>query len=124
MPPLSPHLSIYKPQITSVLSILHRITGVVALLVFLEGLLWLLALATGERYFIWLKALFTSPLGLGVQLGMTWCVFYHFYNGVRHLFWDVGLGFSLRVVTRSGIAVLLLTFLSWGCWWWAWWRVG
>ena len=116
--PLSPHLQVYRPQITSVLSITHRLTGVA--LAFGSVLLvwWLVVLAAGsETRYIEVNALLRGPIGLVLMLGWTWALFFHLANGVRHLFWDAGLGFDLATTTRSGwavvIASLALTALSW-----------
>ena len=115
--PLSPHLQIYRPQITSMLSILHRITGVGLTLGGVVVVWWFLAAATGPEYFATVDGLLTSWLGLLVLLGLTWALCYHLLNGIRHLFWDMGYGFELQTVDRSGIAVAagsgVLTVLLW-----------
>lgn len=115
--PLSPHLQIYRPQITSVLSILHRITGVGLLLGGVLVVWWLLAAATGPEYFALVDGLITSWLGHLVLLGLTWALCYHFLNGIRHLVWDTGRGFDLEMVDKSGMAVVIgsavLTALLW-----------
>jgi len=115
--PLSPHLQIYRPQITSTLSILHRMTGVGMALGAALVVWWLLAAATGPEYFALVDGLLTSWLGLLVLLGLTWALCYHLLNGIRHLFWDMGYGFELETVDRTGIAVAVgsgvLTVLLW-----------
>ena len=115
--PLSPHLSVYRPQWTSVLSILHRITGVgMALGAFLI-VWWFLAAATGDDYFEVVDGLLTSWLGYLVLLGLTWALCYHFLNGIRHLWWDTGRGFDLEKVELSGkltvAGSVVLTALVW-----------
>ncbi len=115
--PLSPHLSIYKPQLTSLLSILHRATGaVLALGTFLVGY-WLVAIALGPESYAVAQQLFESWLGKALLAGWSWAALYHLCNGIRHLFWDLGLGFTLKQVYWSGSAVvitsLLLTLLLW-----------
>ena len=105
--PLSPHLTIYKPQITSVLSILHRVTGVALTLGAVLVVWWMIAAATGPEYFAFADGLVTSWIGGLVLLGSAWALCYHFANGVRHLFWDMGYGFDLNIVTRSGQAVIV-----------------
>jgi len=111
--PLSPHLQIYKPQITSVLSISHRISGIFLLLglICMFGFVTLVSL--GENYYkIWLY-FSNSILGEIVLMGWVVALFFHMLNGVRHLFWDYGIGMSLNVVKWTGIVVCLLTiFLS------------
>ena len=116
--PLSPHLTIYRPQITSVLSILHRILGVAlffGLLVLLWSLIFLIY--TPESANSWLWKFFNSTLGIGMIIVWSYSLFFHACTGVRHLFWDIGCGFPLNAVTWSGwLAIfmsLLLTAISW-----------
>ena len=115
--PLSPHLQIYRPQITSVLSILHRMTGVGMALGAVLVVWWLLAAATGPEYFATVDGLLTSWIGHLVLLGSSWALSYHFLNGIRHLVWDIGYGYELETVDRSGIAVVIgsgvMTALLW-----------
>ncbi len=115
--PLSPHLQVYRPQLTSVLSIFHRMTGVGLALGAVLVVWWLMAAATSPRYFAVVDGLLTSWLGLLVLLGMTWALAYHLLNGIRHLVWDLGYGFEMETVNRSGIAVVIgsgvLTVLLW-----------
>jgi succinate dehydrogenase / fumarate reductase cytochrome b subunit len=103
--PLSPHLQIYRPQITSVMSIFHRITGVSLLLGGILVVWWLMAAATGPEYFALVDGLLTSWIGNLVLLGLSWALCYHLLNGIRHLVWDMGYGFELDMVDKSGIAV-------------------
>lgn len=115
--PLSPHLQIYRPQITSVLSILHRITGVA--LAFGAVLLtyWLTSTAYGPEAFARAQALLGSWFGRLVLLGMTFSLFYHLANGIRHLAWDAGWGYELPRLRKTGILVIVaavaLTILTW-----------
>ena len=115
--PLSPHLTVYRPQVTSVLSILHGITGVGLTLGAALAVWWLLAAATNDAYFSFVDGLLTSWLGHVVLLGLTFSLAYHFCNGIRHLIWDMGYGFDLEVVENSGKAVVIaavaLTVLIW-----------
>jgi succinate dehydrogenase / fumarate reductase cytochrome b subunit len=114
--PLSPHLQIYRPQITSVLSIVHRITGVGLAFGALGLVCWLAAAAAGAQAFEAINALWGSALGILFLVGSAWALFYHLLNGIRHLFWDVGIGFELETASRSGWAVVIgsvaLTALS------------
>lgn len=117
--PLSPHLQVYKPQMTSVLSILHRATGV-ALALATIVLVWVLvAAATSESYFDYVIALLSTTLGKLALLGWTFALFYHMCNGVRHLFWDMGYLFKLQNAFRAGWLVLftasILTLITWCC---------
>ncbi len=115
--PLSPHLSVYRPQWTSVLSICHRITGVGMTLGAGLVVWWLLAAATGEDYFEFVDGILTSWLGHLVLLGLTWALAFHFLNGIRHLWWDTGRGYDLDKVELSGKIVvagsLILTVILW-----------
>lgn len=116
--PLSPHLQIYSRQITSVMSILHRITGIV-LAVGSLGLLWVLvSLSLGEQAFAATQACLASGLGQAAVFAYSACLMYHFFNGIRHLFWDAGKGFAIPNVYRSGYAVLVLTAVSTLAIWW------
>ena len=107
--PLSPHLSVYRPQITSTLSILHRLTGVALAFGTLLLAWWLIAAAAGPGAFETAQGFFASIVGRIILFGFTGAVFYHLCNGIRHLFWDVGLGFELKVVSQSGYLVLAAT---------------
>lgn len=115
--PLSPHLQVYRPQITSVLSILHRISGVILAVGSLLLIYWLAAAATSDQAFETAQSVIGSFFGRLFLFGWTIALFYHFCNGIRHLAWDIGLGFELESVTKSGWAVLggsvVLTLLSW-----------
>ena len=104
--PLSPHLQIYRPQITSILSILHRVTGVGLTLGMVLVVWWFVAAALSPGYFALVDGLLTSWFGVLVLATYVWALWYHALNGVRHLFWDAGWGFDLAVVTKSVIAVL------------------
>ena len=104
--PLSPHIQIYRPQITSVLSILHRITGVALTVgtVFLTW--WLVAAAYGPEEFTRAQSFLGSWFGHLMLWGFTFALFYHLGNGLRHLAWDFGFGFELPEVRKSGLAVV------------------
>ena len=115
--PLSPHLQIYKWQLTAVLSILHRASGVALAAGTLLLVWWLTAAASGPRAFATVQEFLGSWIGLPVLLGWSAALFYHLLNGIRHLFWDAGYGFEIATVYRSGYAVLaltvILTLLAW-----------
>ncbi len=114
--PLSPHLSVYKPEWTMVLSITHRITGVALTLGATLVAWWLLAAATSPEYFAVVDGLLTSWLGALVLLGSTFALWYHFANGVRHLVWDAGYGLELSDAEKSGklvvVSAVVLTVLT------------
>jgi succinate dehydrogenase / fumarate reductase, cytochrome b subunit len=105
--PLSPHLQVYRPMYTMVLSITHRATGVAMALglVLLAG--WLLALATGPLAYNRVRELWASPLGLTVLAGYVLAFWYHFCNGLRHLNWDTGRGLERASARRSGTVVVI-----------------
>jgi succinate dehydrogenase / fumarate reductase cytochrome b subunit len=115
--PLSPHLSIFRPLITMVMSIVHRITGA-ALYVGMPLLAWwLLAAASGPEAFATANRFFDSWLGLLVLFGFTWTLLHHTLGGIRHMIWDMGHGYSYAA--RNGLAwatligSVLLTVLVW-----------
>jgi succinate dehydrogenase / fumarate reductase cytochrome b subunit len=120
--PLSPHLQVYRPQITSVLSILHRITGVVLAVGSLLLVYWIIAAAVGPEAFAEAQSLIGSFLGRLLLFGWTYALFFHLVNGIRHLFWDMGWGFELKTVSLTGwvavIAALLLTLIAWALGYW------
>ena len=107
--PLSPHLQVYKPQITSLLSILHRMTGVGLSLGMLLLAGWLIAAALGPEAFEVAQSLVGSIIGRLILFGFTVAFFYHLSNGIRHLVWDAGYGFELASLTRSGWLVVAAT---------------
>lgn len=104
--PLSPHLQVYRPQITSILSILHRITGV---FLTLGGVLltwWLVAAAYGPAEFDNVQRFLGSWFGHLLLWGFTFSLFYHLANGIRHLLWDFGWGFEIPQVRLSGLVTV------------------
>ena len=115
--PLSPHLQIYRWQLTSVLSILHRVTGVALTVGTILLVWWLVAAANGPESFESAQWFLGSWLGLLLLFGWSVALFYHLCNGLRHLWWDTGSGLDLRSVYASGWAVLvgtaILTILAW-----------
>ncbi len=104
--PLSPHIQVYRPQITSVLSIAHRITGVALVAGTLLLTWWLVAAAYGPEQFATVQGFIGSWIGQLLLWGFTFALFYHLGNGVRHLAWDFGWGFELGQVRSSGIALV------------------
>lgn len=114
--PLSPHLQIYRPQITSALSIFHRITGV-ALSVGTLLMVWWLVAANTPRGYALVAGFIGSPVGVVLLFGWTLALFFHLLNGIRHLAWDAGRGFELPQVHASGWVVVLgalgLTMAVW-----------
>ena len=115
--PISPHLQVYKPQITSVLSIFHRITGVALTFGLILLVAWIFTLSLGEEYFEYFVMFIKSWFGLLILFGFTFALNYHLCNGIRHLFWDAGYGYEIETVHKSGLVVLVvssvLTILIW-----------
>ena len=109
--PISPHLQVYKPQITSVLSIFHRITGVALTFGLILLVAWIFTLSLGEDYFEYFVMFIKSWFGLLILFGFTFALNYHLCNGIRHLFWDAGYGYEIETVHKSGLAVLVVSFL-------------
>ncbi len=107
--PLSPHLQIYRPQITSVLSILHRLTGIFLSFAVLALVAWVWALAVSPVCFEEISIFLSTWYGKIIFFGVLFSFFYHLLNGVRHLFWDAGYGFELPQVTYSGWIVVGLS---------------
>lgn len=115
--PLSPHLQVYRPQLTSMMSIAHRASGIVLTTGTLVLAAWLLTLALGSQSYMVLAGLLAHPLGQFVLFGYSAALIYHAMNGIRHLFWDLGFGLTIPEVYRSGHIVLFLTFLLTACLW-------
>ena len=115
--PLSPHLQIYRPQITSVLSISHRATGLALSMGTLLLVWWLVALARGPEAFASVQSFVGSWLGRLLLLGWTFSLFFHLANGIRHLCWDAGYGFEIKTAEISGWVVVAaataLTVIVW-----------
>jgi succinate dehydrogenase / fumarate reductase cytochrome b subunit len=116
--PTSPHLTIYRKQITTVLSILHRMTGLAlfagtALITF-----WLWSAAYAPSFYSTLHNALTSILGQACMMGWTIAFYFHLGNGIRHLFWDMGKGFTIPQATKSGWSVIIFTIamtaFTWG----------
>lgn len=115
--PLSPHLQVYKPQMTSVLSIMNRAAGVALAIGTLMVVWWLVAAAIGEQSYNAAMAFAQSPIGTLMIFGWSLALFYHMCNGVRHLLWDMGYLFKIENAYRGGYAVLLATAILTGAVW-------
>jgi len=120
--PLSPHLQIYSPMLTMMLSIVHRLTG--AALYFGTILLawWLIAAAVGPEYFAFVQDFMGSYLGRLILFGYTWALIHHMFGGLRHLIWDTGRGFELATaefmarLTIGGSVITTLVIWVAGYW--------
>lgn len=115
--PLSPHLQVYRPQLTSILSITHRGTGIFLALGALYLVCWLLAIASGPDAYASVSAFSASIVGRLLLLGWTFSLFYHLANGIRHLVWDAGIGLDLKTTYMSGwlvvVGAVVLTVIAW-----------
>lgn len=105
--PLSPHLQIYRPQLTSITSILTRITGNGLILGTLLAVWWLLAAATSDSYFAVANAVVTSWFGKLIFLGSVWALWYHYLAGLRHLYFDAGKGLDIPTAEKLGWACII-----------------
>ena len=115
--PLSPHLQVYKPIPTMVMSIVHRITGGALYFGTLLVAGWLIAAASGEAYFEWVSWFFGTLIGRLVLFGYTWALVQHMLGGLRHFMWDMGHGYEKEFSTKLAIATpfasVALTILIW-----------
>jgi succinate dehydrogenase / fumarate reductase, cytochrome b subunit len=114
--PLSPHLQVYRPQLTSITSILTRITGNALIVASVLIVWWLLAAATSAEYFAVANAVVRSWFGKLIFLGSIWAVWYHFLAGLRHLYFDSGRGLDIPTAEKLGWGVIvgsvILTLLT------------
>lgn len=110
--PLSPHLQIYRPQMTSVLSIMHRMAGATLALGLLLAVWVLVAAATGPAAYNMVMNCLASAPGQVVLFGFTAALYYHLFNGVRHLIWDTGQLFAIEKAAQAGLLVLLLALIA------------
>ena len=115
--PLSPHLQIYRWHISSLLSIIHRISGVINLLALILIFFWLIVLSFGESNYELFLLIINSFFGKFILIGFTWSMSFHILSGIRHLAWDLGYGFEIKTANISGIIVIIsslaLTITIW-----------
>ena len=115
--PLSPHLQIYKWHISSLLSITHRIAGIINLLALILIFFWLVFLSLGESNYELFLISINSFLGKFILIGFIWSMIFHLLSGIRHLVWDFGYGFEIKTANFSGVVViifsLVLTIIFW-----------
>ena len=109
--PLSPHLQVYRPQLTSMMSIAHRATGVALTTGTIVLAVWIVSLALGADAYAVTSSLLAHPLGQFVLFGYSAALIYHALNGVRHISWDLGFGLTIPQVYRTGHAVLFVTMI-------------
>ena len=115
--PLSPHLDVYAWQISNTLSILHRMTGVAMSVGAIVLIGWLVSIVAGPAAYARLNEFFAGPIGALMLFGWTFCFFYKMTSGIRHLAWDIGLGFDKSVARQTGwlvvIAAVIMTLATW-----------
>jgi len=115
--PLSPHLQIYRCHISSLLSITHRISGIINLITLIFIFFWLLVLSFSESNYEIFLLMINSFIGKFILIGFSWSMSFHILSGIRHLVWDIGYGFEIKTANISGIIViissLVLTIIFW-----------
>ena len=109
--PLSPHLSVYRWQVTNTLSIIHRISGVILYFGALYLSLWIAAISFKGPFSDLIIVALNHPVSKIILIGLSFVFFYHSLNGLRHLLWDIGKGFEPNQVRNSGIVVVMLSIL-------------
>ena len=110
--PISPHLQVYRWHISSLLSIAHRILGVINLLSLISIFFFLLILSFGENYYDIFLIFINTFLGKFILIGFTWSMSFHILSGIRHLVWDMGYGFEIKTANISGIIVILFSLVA------------
>ncbi len=109
--PLSPHLQIYKWQISSLLSISHRVVGVINILAITLICIWTLSLLLGENSYEMTKIFLRSFFGKFIIIFLCWSFSFHILNEIRHLIWDMGYGFDLKIAKITGILTFIGSFI-------------
>jgi succinate dehydrogenase / fumarate reductase cytochrome b subunit len=109
--PLSPHLTIYRPQFTSVLSIMHRITGIALIFAIILIVIWFGAVAMGPYYFNIVDKILDFTLVRLILISATWALWYHTFTGVRHLIWDAGYFLEIKWINPTAYVVLFSSFI-------------
>ena len=110
--PLSPHLQIYRWHISSLISITHRISGVINLLALILIFFWLIILSFGESNYESILLIINSFFGKFILIGFTWSMSFHIFSGIRHLVWDMGYGFEIKTANISGVLVILFSLVA------------
>ena len=109
--PISPHLQVYRWHISSLLSITHRISGIINLLALILIFSWLLVLSFDEGNYELFLLIINSFFGKFILIGFTWSMSFHILSGMRHLAWDLGYGFEIKTANISGIVVIILSLV-------------
>ena len=110
--PISPHLQIYRWHISSLLSITHRIVGVINLLAIILMFFWILTLSFSENNYEFFIQTINSFFGKFILIGFTWSMCFHICSGIRHLAWDMGYGFEIKTANISGIIVIISSLVA------------
>ena len=115
--PLSPHLQIYRWQVSSLVSITHRISGILNLLGLIFICVWIFSAGISENLFEYFSIFLKSFIGKFILIGFTWSISFHLLSGIRHFIWDLGYGYEIKTANFSGIIVILgslvLTIILW-----------
>ena len=115
--PLSPHLQIYRWQVSSLVSITHRISGILNLLGLIFICVWIFSAGISENLFEYFSIFLKSFIGKFILIGFTWSISFHLLSGIRHFIWDLGYGYEIKTANISGVIVvvssLFLTVLLW-----------
>jgi len=107
--PLSPHLQIYRWQVSSLVSITHRITGILNLLGLIFICAWISSAGIGENFFESFSVFLKSFIGKFILIGFTWSMSYHLLSGIRHFFWDLGYGYEIKTANQVAAQVAYLS---------------
>ena len=109
--PLSPHIQIYSWHISSLVSIGHRITGVINIIILTSVTFWIGALLIGENFYQSIFNFFNSFFGKFFIIGTIWSFIFHSLSELRHLFWDMGYGFELKTANLTGVLVIVFSII-------------
>ena len=109
--PLSPHIQIYNWHISSLVSISHRITGVINIIILTIICLWVSSLLLGKNNYVLIQSFLDSFLGKFIIIGTVWSFSFQILSEIRHLFWDMGYGFDLKISKITGLLVIIGSFV-------------
>ncbi len=109
--PLSPHIQIYNWHISSLVSISHRITGVLNIIILTIICLWIASLLLGKNNYVLIQSFLDSFLGKFIIIGTVWSFSFQILSEIRHLFWDMGYGFDLKISKITGLLVIIGSFV-------------
>ena len=109
--PLSPHIQIYNWHISSLVSISHRITGVLNIIILTIICLWIASLLLGKNNYVLIQNFLDSFLGKFIIIGTVWSFSFQILSEIRHLFWDMGYGFDLKISKITGLLVIIGSFV-------------